>query len=385
MEDYIYSKINKPRKRKPKKIWLILVLIVVGGFFSLLFAKTSFTINQISDKSQSESENKDNGYIKASLPQKNPDRVNVLLLGMRGKNEAGEGKLLTDAISIASINKKTQETALISIPRDLYVQLWCHPEKKKINFAYFEGGLGCAKKTISHVTGLYIDYSIAVNFSGLKETIDALGGITITRKTDFTESIQWAKEGKENSKHWFIKEFKVEESSTSTASTTKTITSTSSPATAGTATNTPEVATEERWVFYVPKGKTHLDGETALYYVRSRYTSNDFERAKRQQEVLTAIKNKAFSLGVLTNPVKIYNLLDVAGNNIKTDMNMSDIRSLIKLASDAQNQNIKTKVFDTEENGLLYEDFIDGQYILLPESNNFDKIRKACKNIFQKN
>ena len=393
MEDYVYSKIKRKRKKKSKKILLFLSLLFLVAFVGLFFFFFFFTISEISEQPKESEELK--GYIKNPLPEDDPNRINILLLGMRGLNDPGNGKLLTDTIVIASIKKDTGEVALISLPRDLYVQLWCHQDKKKINFAYFEGGLDCSKKTISHVTGLHIDHSVVVNFEGLKDIVDALGGITIHRDTSFTESVQWAKEGKPDNKYWFIKEFKIS-SSTKSLGVTTTSTTTSNNHLNSTSTNnianststntnitTTTPQTEERWVFYVPSGKNVLDGETALYYVRSRYTSNDFERIKRQQQVLIALKDKIISLGFLTNPVKIYNFLDAIGNNLKTDIKMSEIKNLLKLSSALKNKNIKTRNFDTESNGLLYDTFINKQYVLLPENNNFDEIRKICKNIFK--
>ncbi len=250
---------------------------------------------------------------------------------------------------LVSIKKSTGQTALISLPRDLYLQLWCVPEKKKINFAYAHGGLDCAKKTVSYLTNLYVDYAISVDFEALKETIDTLGGITVYLDQPFEEDFQWAKEGQEENEHWFIK----------------------------------EVDGEEKWVFYVPKGENHLDGQTALYYVRSRYSTDDFDRMYRQQQVLLAIKEKALSLGVLVNPIKIYNLLDVLEEHFRTDMNLGDIKNLINLADDLDTKNIKRQVFDISPEGLLYYTFINEEYVLLPVGDNFDRIQEVCKNIFE--
>jgi len=84
----------------------------------------------------------------------------------------------------------------------------------------------------------------------------------------------------------------------------------------------------------------------------------------------------------LLNPVKIYNLLDTLGKNIKTDMGLSTIKNLIDLSSDLDLGDIRTLVFDISPNGFLYHTFIDEEYVLLPIGDNFDKIQKACKNIF---
>ena len=329
------------------KILLFLFALIIISLFSLLFLKTSFTISQVINQ-------EDNGEVLPfidnlpDLPEDDPDRINILLLGGRGADEPGDGKLLSDSIILFSIKKSTNQVALISFPRDFYVQLWCSNDKQKINFAHAIGGLSCAKKTVSYLSGLYVDYAVNINFGGLVELIDDLGGIDVYLNEPFEESFQWAKEGWEEDEHWFIK----------------------------------EIEGEEKWVFHLSEGANHLDGKTALYYVRSRYSTNDFDRMRRQQDVLISIKEKGLSLNVLLNPIKIYNLLDTLGKNIKTDMRLDDIKKLIDLSGDLDINNVKTDIFDISPNGLLYHTFINKEYVLLPIGDNFDKIQEVCKNIF---
>lgn len=340
------NEIMETQEKKKKLIWIVGPLFVLAGFLALFFFKAGFTVSQVIDWT---------GAVLPSsadlpqLPEDDPNRLNILLLGMRGaEDNDNDGRFLSDTIILASIEKDTGKTALISLPRDLYVRIWCVPETKKINFAYAYGGLDCAKKTVSLVTGLFVDYAISVDFRALQETVEALGGITIYRETPFEESFQWAKEGWEEDKHWFIK----------------------------------EIDGEEKWVFYVPEGESELDSQTALYYARSRYSTNDFDRMRRQQQIILAIKEKALTLGVLANPVKVYNLMDVLGNNVKTDMNLSAIKQTIGLAAGLDLDNIKKEVIDISPNGLLYQTFIEEEYVLLPIGDNFDRIKEVCQNIF---
>jgi len=332
-----------------KKIyfWLFLSIVLIIGFVSLLFVKTSFTISKVIDWTGASNVLPFSEDL-PDLPEEDPDRINILLLGMRGLEDEGDGKLLSDAMILASIKKSTDEIALISLPRDLYVKIWCTLEDRKINFAYAQGGLDCAKKTVSLVTDLYVDYAVSIDFKGIEEGVDALGGITIELEKPFEESFQWSNEGLEENDNWFIK----------------------------------EIEGEEKWVFHVATGTNELDGQTTLYYVRSRYSTNDFDRMRRQNQVLMAIKEKALSLGVLTNPIKIFNLLDVLGKNVKTDMGLDNMNSLISLAKDIDKDYIKKVFFDTSPEGLLYDTFINEEYVLLPVGDNFDKIQETCKNIF---
>ncbi len=342
MEEESYS---KPKKKR--RLWLFVFILLLVGFFSLFFFKTSFTISQVIDWTGA------NNVLPfeedlPELPKNNPNRIDILLLGIRGLEDPGEGKLLSDAIMVVSIKKDTGQIALISLPRDLYVKIWCTLENKKINFAYAQGGLDCAKKTVSLVTGLYIDYAVSVNFEALEEGVDALDSITVHLDKSFEESFQWAKDGWEEDEHWFIK----------------------------------EIDGEERWVFHIATGTNDLDGQTTLYYVRSRYSTNDFDRMRRQHQVLMAIKEKALSLGVLANPVKIYNLLGILGKNVRTDISLAEMGNLIGLSSNLDKEDIKKQVFDISPQGLLEHTFINEEYVLVPAGDNFDKIQEVCKNIF---
>lgn len=331
-----------------RKLWIFVVALFLIGLFSLFFFKTGFTISKVINQGGLSSQNLPLAEDLPELPDKDDDRLNILLLGVRGPDDPGEGKLLSDTIILLSIRRGDGQVALISLPRDLYVRLWCSEGKKKINFAYAQGGLDCAKKTVSYITDLYIDYAAAVDFEALEKTVDVLGGISIYLNNPFEESFQWAKEGWEENENWFIK----------------------------------EIDGEERWVFYLPQGENFLDGQTTLYYVRSRYSTDDFDRMSRQQQVLIALKEKALSLGVLTNPIKIYNLLDILGEHLRTDASLVEIKNLVSLALKLDVNDIQTRIFDISPEGLLYFTFINEEYVLLPIGGNFEKIQDACKNIF---
>ncbi|OPL12042.1 MAG: hypothetical protein AVO34_02180 [Firmicutes bacterium ML8_F2] len=334
--------------KKKRKLWIFITALFLIGLFSLFFLKTGFTISKVIGQRDIPNQNLPLAEDLPDLPEKDNNRLNILLLGIRGPDDPGEGKLLSDAIILFSVRKSDSRVALISLPRDLYARLWCLEEKKKINFAYAQGGLECAKKTISYITDLYIDYAVAVDFEALKKTVDVLGGISIYLNTPFEENFQWSKEGWEESENWFIK----------------------------------EIDGEERWVFHLSQGENYLDGQTALYYVRSRYSTDDFDRMSRQQQVLIALKEKALSLGMLTNPVKIYNFLDILGKHFRTDASLGEIKNLVSLTLKLDIDNIQTRIFDISPGGLLYYTFINKEYVLLPIEDNFEKIQDACKNIF---
>lgn len=281
-------------------------------------------------------ENEEESTIE-KLKKNKLDRLNVLVLGIRGVGDPNGG-LLADTMMVLSFEPQTGNIALISIPRDLYVKVPYQDYKHKINETYALGivdkdwrtGLEYSKMVVSDVTGLDIHYATSVDFKAFKEIINILGGVTITLDKPFSERNQFA-EG----------------------------------------------------VIELPAGKQVIDGEIALLFVRARFSTNDFDRAKRQQQMLIAVKDKAFGLGVLSNPLKIISILDSLGNHVKTDAELWEIQEIAIAFKKVNTPSIKRKVFDTSKEGLLYASRDNkGSYILLPEGDNFDRIQKVCREIF---
>lgn len=348
-----YQPQNQIPQKKPSGCLCIFkgCLVIFAIFFLIgmfMLYKISNTINKVSAEENSFFHNilslipKSTSIINKIIPSKeiNPfeeDQINFLILGIRGADDPNGG-LLTDTIMVASIERSTNRLALISIPRDIYTDIPGVAKKYKINDAYAigersdqdNGGLELAKETVEQISGLDIHFTMSVNFEAFQELINTLGGITVYVPRDFRETAQW--EGQE---------------------------------------------------FFMPKGYQTMDGETALLYVRARYSTSDFDRARRQQDVLLAIKNKALNLGILANPLKLNKILDIVGDNVRMDLNISELNQSIGLITNIQTDNIIRKVFDTTEAGLLTETHTEeGMYILLPAGNSFEKIHEMCRNIF---
>lgn len=337
-----FNLLNQKNKFSKKKIiWLIfiiLILIIVGGFIY----KAGFTFSKIINIKDIAWE-KIFGKLPSSeyMPPKDEDRINVLFLGIGGE-EHPEGGLLTDSIMIVSFKKSSGQIALISIPRDLYVKMPGENYSNKINSAYvlgekkYQNGLDFSKKTLSYVSGLYIDYAVLVDFKAFKEAIDILGGINIYLEETFIEDKQWwCDENGQNCRP-----------------------------------------------FIVEAGRQTLDGEKALLYARSRFSSDDFDRARRQQQIMIAVKDKVLSLGILANPLIINSLFNTVAETIEMDIKPWEIPSLITLAQNANTDSIKKKIFDISEEGLLYQTIDNGVYMLLPVEGNFNKLRNTCQEIF---
>lgn len=339
---------KREKKKFYKKSWFkILLAVVVLGLATGGWAawKTGSTLGKISTK---------DGFFASlwkSLPGvgsgqlqgQQEGQINVLLLGMRGNDMPGGG-LLADTIMVAAIRPKENKVALISVPRDLYVQDPGSSNQSKINAVnalYEEKGEGqgmeMMKQIVGDVTGLPIHYVVRIDFKGFQELVNTVGGVDVYLDQPFSEPKQF--EG------------------------------------------------EEAANFSLPAGRNHLDGQKALFFVRARYASSDFERAKRQQQVLIALKDKMLSLGTLSDFGKMNNILNILGDDVRADMDTSEMKKFFDLANQMRDPQIKQRVFDTSPEGFLYAskaDTPEGKtFILLPAGGNYDKIHEACRNIFQ--
>lgn len=264
------------------------------------------------------------------LPAEEENRWDVAVLGIRGKNDP-DGGLLSDSIMIFSLDKKTGQSSLVSIPRDTYVNL---PTliKGKINEVYESGvlrrkAIDFSKEVFSRLTGVYIDNAIIFDFKAFEEIVDDLDGIDINLKKPFEEKKQWGYE------------------------------------------------------FSLPAGPNHLNGQDALYFVRSRFSTNDFDRSWRQQQVALAIKNKAFSAGILTNPVKLGSILKSVNKNITTDLNIFDAGNLIKLTDSFDLKQDQPTLNNLSVDNILFQTFQDDIYILKPKNDDWNSFREYFKNI----
>ncbi len=255
------------------------------------------------------------------------DRINVLLLGMGG--EGHDGALLTDTIIIASMQPSTNKVGLLSLPRDLVVDIPGY-FYRKINGANALGeekekpgsGALLTSSIIEKVIGQPVDYFVRVDFSGFAKLIDDIGGIDVTVDQAFVDSAYPT----ENYGYQTIR---------------------------------------------FAAGPQHMDGATALKYVRSRHGSNgegsDFARSKRQQKVLVAVKEKLFSLQTLLNPAAISRAVATLGEHVQMNFRPWELLQLAKMGKTVDAASITHRVLDTSEEGLLVSRTgIDGAYILEP-------------------
>ncbi|GAB4219505.1 MAG: hypothetical protein Fur009_6020 [Candidatus Microgenomates bacterium] len=380
-----------------KKILPIILGVVFAYFVFLIFKTQNFY-----KKIYTSSENKKQNITKT--------QYNFLILGYGGGSH--DGAYLTDTIMIFHLDTSTKKASLLSIPRDLWVKI---PTKdasdffKKINALYqielypenyppidhkFLGKKNDASLTkyiIAKNFNIPIDYFVAIDFDGFKKIIDILGGVDVVVEKDFTDP-SYPITGKENDLcddetekmfkqiEPFLKpSYNPEDKINLLKNNSKLDEFLKN------ATSSPELAFPCRYETLVFKaGKTHMDGETALKFARSRHSledGSDFSRARRQHLIIEAIKNKFISLNLMT---KASQILDKLGNHVKTDFPINNLANLSKEIIFANKYQFFTFVLSTKN--YLNEDFSDdGQYILISKEgqDNWQKIQQAIKKIFQ--
>ncbi len=255
-----------------------------------------------------------------SLKQEGDGRINFLILG-KGGPEQPDGPDLTDTIIVASVDPCNNEAGLLSIPRDLAVKME-DGETVKINHPYAltkmaarregkseeeaeKAGIEAIEKVVENVVGLRMDRYIMLDFTAFEQAVDAVGGITIDVKKSVTEQMRLKG-----------KQYRLD----------------------------------------VPTGTQEFDGLRALAYSRCRHCDNrsDFGRSERQREVIVALREKVFSLGTFSNPIKISQLMDAFGTRVRTNINGNDeISKLYGIGQSIDASRIKSVSLVDEPNVLI--------------------------------
>lgn len=345
----IFEYTRKPKRphswRRRVLIGLVALVVLVGGFFAIKALLATHRV--ISRNNTGSALALNDGRCDPARVKKEGDcRINILLLGIGGVGH--EGPNLTDTIMVMSIDPKTKDVAMLSLPRDMWVPI---PGigNNKINAAHALGeskkadeGPMLAKNTVAGVLDFPIHYFIRIDFNGFKKAIDTVGGIDIYVDKPLSDP-----------------EYPCDKNAARSCG------------------------------FSLKAGQTHMNGELALKYVRCRKGTcgNDFGRAQRQQQVLVALRQKATSASTWTNPAKISGLLDALGRGVKTDLQLAEIKSLAELMGQIDTTKVTTKVLDTSSdtaNGGLLNDANYSGYVEIPRAglNNFTDIRAFAHSLF---
>ncbi len=340
---------HKEAKRKKKVFKVLGVIFVVTAICGMVFSYS------ISKKYNNEAVEYNGfsilstlrGLVGSSdkeLTGEQDDRINFLLLGIGG--EGHDGPELTDTIMFASFEPSTKKIGFLSIPRDLAVPIpgYGYQKINSIN-AYAEmDDNGSGPEWTSDVVGDLLDqeihYYVKVDFDGFVDLIDAIGGVDIYVDRSFTDA------------------------------------------------NYP---TDDELVQTIEfeQGNTHMDGETALQFARSRHGDNgegsDFARAERQQKIILAVKNELLSASTFLNPARLNNLVETFQENVETNMTFWELVKMSQYVPDISTENITTTVLDDSINGTLYSTNINGSFVLLPKRDDWEPIKSIAENLISEN
>ncbi len=278
-------------------------------------------------------------------------RVNILLLGYGGPGH--DGPFLTDSMMVVSAQTDTHQLAMISVPRDLWIPI---PTNRfgldwttKINAAYtigtldqlfpykdarYRGPLGggnLSAEMVQRVTGLPVQYWMAMDFDGFQKVVDQVGGIDI----DVPRALDdWEYPNDINNGYLHV---------------------------------------------HFNAGPQHMDGERALQFARLRHTEGgDFDRSRRQQLILLAVRRKVFSLGGIP---KMLGLLDVVQGHFRTNMNLQEIRAFAPVLERLYDTRpVQVSIDDTN---FLYDAVSsDEQDILLPYDPAYTGLHRFLDQVF---
>ncbi len=276
-------------------------------------------------------------------PWDGTERLNILLIGSDQRPK--EGTYNTDTLIVVSVDPKTKQVAMFSLPRDAVGvpvppgparRVWGSTYEGKIN-AWFTQNRGRAdlwpggsrrgytalKAILGNLYGLDIKYFVEVNFAGFEKVIDTLGGVTVNVQFPVTDDTY---PGRRVTR------------------------------------------------VYIPSGLQHMTGKEALVYARSRHSSSDFDRAARQQRLLISVRAQANVGNILS---RLDELVGAVGKSVKTDIPVSELPKLIGLADSVDLRDVRSYVFAPSLYGT--EGIERGLYVLRVRA---DKIKASVKAAF---
>ena len=286
-------------------------------------------------------------------------RVNLLLTGVSTDDPGHPGANLTDSIMIISLDTKNNKAILLSIPRDLWVNIPGYGYGK-INVAnsygnasnfngsgYPAGGNGLLEKVIYNYFQININYYAQINYTAFRDAVNAVGGITVNIQSPDPRGLY-----------------------------------------------DPNIAKVDGGPLKLNNGVQVLNGQTALNLARARgelyyssygFPGGDFDRTTHQRQMLAALEQKITSTSVLANPIKLGALFDALGNNIRTDFKTTEVRRAYSLGKKLQSSNIQSLSLNSVNGTNLLANYTspDGQAALIPVAGiyNYGQIQLTIQKI----
>jgi len=283
--------------------------------------------------------------------------VNILVLGLdrRILLTSAEHGVLTDSIMLVSVDVQTGKAVVLSLPRDMWVP---YPDggSGKINALYATGmnrgesGAEYAAKALENVLGIPIHYYLVVGFDSFVRAVDILGGIEVDVERAF-DDYMYPIPGREN-----------------------------------------VLPEEDRYEhLHFEAGRQHMDGETALKFARSRKAlgeeGSDFSRAKRQQKIVMAVKDKFLSLDTLARPARVKNLFAEFRDSVETNVVLAEAQEFLLLLHKIDG--VTYSVINgsgPEDSSWLLKDVMDedsygGAYVLVPVAGDYSQIQAFVREL----
>jgi len=311
------------------------IIILVGGTLLLSVGRSLLSDSGIVP-GLSASKGADSPNVERRLGQvipgwKGTERVNLLLLGVDERPQEN-GMARTDTMMVLTLDPTTLQAGVLSIPRDLWVPIPGY-NQGRINTAhrlgelynYPGGGPALARETVEYNLGIPIQYYVRLNFQGFVDLIYLIGGIDVYVAEPINDPLY-----PDNNYGY-------------------------DP-------------------LYIPAGQQHFDGAMALKYARTRHDSNDFERARRQQQVLLAVLERVSSLNLLPQLAprlgELYTLMD---QSVSTDLTLDEVLALAGLAVKVDRSQIRFAVIDS----TCTENYItpEGAQVLIPLRDRIREVR----------
>ena len=320
---------QKKRIAKWAAIAIAVLLLGIGGYFGYKLIHAGGNVFK-------------NGNL-LSLFQNQPlkedanGRSNILILGTSEDDPGHEAGYLTDSIMVVSIDQKNKTAAMFSIPRDLEVKygMACasgYSGKINVYFSCANGGTDAAaeqdrmtktQKFMGDIVGMDIQYGVHVNYSVMRDVVKAVGN-SITVNIEGSGGAPGVMDSNFDWKCWNGAKYYP-----------------------GSATIKRNCPPNGHYIDY-PNGPATLDAEHALYLAQARgdvmptygLGNSNFDRERNQQKIMLAIKEKALSAGTLTDFGKVSGLIDAMDKNLRTNFDVSEIRTLTQLGADIKNESI---------------------------------------------
>ncbi|WEU34257.1 LCP family protein, partial [Enterococcus faecalis] len=275
---------------KGKKIFAIIFGIILVLFLTVvgMGAKLYWDVSKSMDKTYETVERSKKSQV--NLNNKEP--FSVLLLGIDTGDDGRVEQGRSDTTIVATVNPRDKQTTLVSLARDTYVDIPGQGKQDKLNHAYAFGGASLAMDTVENYLNIPINHYVSINMAGLKELVNAVGGIEVNNNLTFSQ---------------------------------------------------------DGYDFTI--GKISLNGEQALSYSRMRYEdpNGDYGRQERQRKVIEGIVQKVLSLNSVSNYQEI---LTAVSDNMKTDLSFDDMK---KIALDYRSAFGKVKQDQLQGTGFMQD------------------------------